>query len=543
MLTRRKLRYSLPARGTLSEGSDANRYAKTGNVAGLKRLIGLGIVQISATTPDGWTLLHAAAYYGQLEIVRFLLGQDADYNCTEHGRRKPGHLASMRALNVGASRNQKCVAELIPGGECFKDDHEMTPIHVAVLELYDSGHKLHPDLSSLLKFADDVENALKRKDLDSIESERREESPMFEEIFHFYVQQVRASRTERRKVRIIDAADAVHGWTPYLWATVTGRREAMDILINNDADPFTLSEKKRNGIHLAAESRYPEIMASVLSIPRGPNGEWYDINLGDFWEETPLHVAASGSATCVRMLLENGADRAAQQEDGKVPLHYAALVGGNECVKVDIVDQLSADLGPHINCADKEGLTPIFDLLGSAPCVDLLTRRGADLAVRDRKGKSLIHHAAIDDNANSLRILLEHSPVELTTAHDKEGNTPISSAFASKSSACASILLEIDALGDFHGKDGWSLVHHAALWGDADVLEAVVKHRTFRRGARTRKGESAADIAKSAGGGTADGNWKGIVKELLLEYDSRGRIARSAQEHMLMQAEILALTR
>jgi ankyrin repeat protein len=243
------------------------------------------------------------------------------------------------------------------------------------------------------------------------------------------------------------------------------------------------------------------------------------------------------------MLLEKGANRAAQQEDGKVPLHYAALVGDNERAKFDIVDQLSADLGPHINHADHEGLTPIFDLLGSAACVDLLIRRGADLSVRDKKGRSLIHHAATDDNADSLRILLQHSPVELLTAHDKDGNTPISSAFASRSSACARILLEIDALGDFHGKDGWSLVHHAADWGDADVLQAVLKHRTFRRGAKTRKGESAADIARSAGSGSADGNWTGRVKELLLEYDSRGRIARPAQEQMLIQLEALALTR
>ena len=97
--------------------------------------------------------------------------------------------------------------------------------------------------------------------------------------------------------------------------------------------------------------------------------------------------------------------------------------------------------------------------------------------------------------------------------------------------------------GDFHGKNGWSLVHHAALWGDADVLEAVLKHHTFRRGARTRKGESAADIAKSAGSGSADGNWTGRVKELLLEYDSRGRVAKAPQEQMLIHLEALALTR
>ena len=524
---------SLPVRGTLSEGSDANRYAKTGNVEGLRRLIAEGVVSPSATTPDGWSLLHAAAYHGQLEVVQFLLDQNADVHTQEDGKRKPADLARVRALITGASDVQKEIANRFPGAEHFKDDYELTPVHVAVLGLYDHNDKVRPDLPSLLEFIDDAENASTGTDWNTFKVAERKKSPLFGDVIQTYKERARKSaNTSATKTHMIDKPDDIHGWTPFLWATFTGRREAMEILINSDADPFTISERKRNALHLAAESKNPEVMAYALDRPNF-EGQWFNINHSDCWEETPLHVAASGSAECVRMLLACGADRAAKQETKQVPLHYASLANSGP-EKIGIVDLLSADEGPHVNFQDNEGRTPIFELLDSPECIELLVRRGADLSIRDKNDKSLLHHAVLEAKADSLRILLAHSPARLAIAIDDKCNTPISLAFEYKSAACAKLLIENDAVGGFHGKDGWSLVHHAAKWGDADVLEAVLRHSTFRRGAKTPNGESAADLAKSVC------KWNGTVKRLLKEYDSRGRVAAPSQVEKAFQSEVRA---
>lgn len=45
-------------RKQIREGSEANTYAKTGNVEGLKRLIENGLATPCDTTSDNWTLLH-----------------------------------------------------------------------------------------------------------------------------------------------------------------------------------------------------------------------------------------------------------------------------------------------------------------------------------------------------------------------------------------------------------------------------------------------------------------------------------------------------
>ena len=523
MTTRKThLHNSLPIRGTLSEGSDANRYAKTGNVEGLRRLFANGVVTPFATTPDGWSLMHAAAYQGQLEVVKFLLDQNADVHAKEDGKRKPADLARVRALVVGASDLQKEIANSFPGAEHFKDDYELSPVHVAVLGLYEHHDKARPDLSSLLEFIDDAENAPPETDWKKFKVAERKKSPLLGEIIQTYTERAhKPTGTNATKTHIIDMPDEIHGWTPFLWATFTGRREAMEILIDSDADPFTISERKRNALHLAAESKNPEVMSYALDRPSF-QGQWFDINHSDCWEETPLHVAASGSVECVRMLLAHGANRAAKQETNQVPLHYASLAASGP-EKIGIVDLLSADEGRHINFQDDEGRTPIFELLDSPECVQLLVRRGADLSICDKNDKSLLHHAAIENEADSLKILLAHSPDALATALDDKCRTPISLAFEHQSAACAKLFIENDALGDFHGKDGWSLVHHAAKWGDADVLEAVLKHSSFRRGAKTPAHESAADLAKSVC------KWDGRVKRLLKEYDSRGRVAAPSQ--------------
>jgi ankyrin repeat protein len=329
---------------------------------------------------------------------------------------------------------------------------------------------------------------------------------------------------------LIDRPDEKWGWTPFMWATFTGRSSEMKNLIDAGADPFTLSPMNRNALHLAAESKHPEVLAFVLEIP-DYNGQWFDINLKDYWSETPLHVAASRSAECVKQLLGKGADHAARQENQQVPLHYASLVADAE-EKHKIVSLLCDVAEVPVNAQDDQNRTPIFELLNSPDCVQLLISRGADLSIVDKKGRTVLHHACIEDAAESLKILLRSVPKVLHTQPYPKDNTPISEAFQHKSASCAKLLVEENAIGDFDGKDGWRLVHHAANWGNAGVLETVLKHPSYRRGLHTSQGQSAADVAKAAG------TWKpGMAKELLLEYDSKGKRAAGPEPPPALKRE------
>lgn len=49
---------------------------------------------VHARTVDGWTPLHSAARWGQVEAVQLLLSNGADINATTSGQQTPLHLAA-----------------------------------------------------------------------------------------------------------------------------------------------------------------------------------------------------------------------------------------------------------------------------------------------------------------------------------------------------------------------------------------------------------------------------------------------------------------
>ena len=62
-----KVRYDLNTYRMVSEGSDAMRYVKHGNLERLKDSIKSGEATLWDTAPDGWSLLHVSSIIGKHE--------------------------------------------------------------------------------------------------------------------------------------------------------------------------------------------------------------------------------------------------------------------------------------------------------------------------------------------------------------------------------------------------------------------------------------------------------------------------------------------
>lgn len=339
---------------------------------------------------------------------------------------------------------------------------------------------------------------------------------MFGEIIELF----RASASEKPRSHkiihnLLDQKDRKYCWTPLHWAISAGRTEKMKILMDHGADPFILSNLDANIIHAAAESKALDGLVGALEIWRR-YPQRLNINQANRWAETPLHVAAWGSVECVRLLLEAGADRNVRQEDQQVPLHCAGLSTRGE-VRQEIVNLLCAgENGPHINAQDADGRPPMFDFLDDPTCIEVLINAGARLDLLDISGKSIFHHACIQDEYKSLKLLLRLSPPGsvIATVKDHDGNSALIQALLHGCAESAMILLEFGNVGDVVGQDGWAAVHHAAKLGNVDVLEAVLKHPNFVKGMKTIEGKTAEVVAMEAG------HWCGKVKELLRRYNA-----------------------
>ena len=147
-----------------------------------------------------------------------------------------------------------------------------------------------------------------------------------------------------------------------------------------------------------------------------------------------------------------------------------------------------------------DGWPPIFDFLDDSECLETLITHVARLDLLDTSGKSLYHHACIQNESAGLKQLLRLSPEShLVTVKDHGGNIALIESLRQRSVESAMVLLKLDDVGDVVGQGGWSTVHYGARLGIVDVLEAVLRHPNFVKGIRTIDGETARTVAMEAG--------------------------------------------
>ncbi|KAL8941076.1 MAG: hypothetical protein Q9211_001978, partial [Gyalolechia sp. 1 TL-2023] len=528
-----KVRYDLNTYRMVSEGSDAMRSVKHGNLERLKSCFESGEATLWDTAPDGWSLLHVsksrlnsfsrqtnvyqtAAYNRQLPIVRYLVGLGASTEVADVGTRKPADLAILKSLGADSTHVEQDIVEVFSRKDDYLSDFEFTPIHIATLELYDPTDAERPSLEQLIELLDNANNAPAGNDWAQWKSRYRTRSPLYGDIIELF----RASAAESPKTQkiihnLLDRKDVKYCWTPLHWASSAGRTDKMKILVDHGADPFILSNLDANIIHAAAESVAVDGLVVALDIwKRHP--QRLNINQSNRWGETPLHVAAWGSVECVRHLLAAGADRDVRQEDQQVPLHCAGLSTRGE-IRQEIVRLLCAGgSASQVNAQDADGRPPLFDFLDDPLCIELLMDAGVRLDSLDTSGKSVFHHASIQNENSSLELLLQRSPPNsvMVTVKDHDGNSALIHALQNGSTESAMTLLKLDSVGDAIGQGGWTAVHHAAKLGNPDVLEAILKHPSFVKGMKTIDGKSVETVAMEAG------NWCGKVKELLRKYNT-----------------------
>ena len=344
----------------------------------------------------------------------------------------------------------------------------------------------------------------------------KDRSPLFGAILEYF----RASAfesSENTKIiyRLIDEKDKKFHWTPLHWAAYSGRAKEMRILVDYGADCSILSNLGANIIHAAVESKTDSGLAMALRIRKKFPDE-LDINQTNCWGETALHVASCISASCVKLLLDAGADANIQDENGSVALHFAASAD-REVERHKVLEALcKVEDNKHLNTKDFNGRPPLFDYLDDPRCVEALIHHGALVHVSDLDGKNAFHHACTHGEQDTVEMMLKvTNNANHAAAKDNHGNTPLIHALAGSHGACAiSILRQLDHVGPLIGNDGWSPVHYAAKMGNSELLHAVCQHNSFQKSAKTLDGKLAKLVALEAG------TWHGRVKELILEYDS-----------------------
>ena len=315
-------------------------------------------VQFSA--PYG-TLLHKAAQAGNIDLARVLIEAGADANAVEQDGGRPLHLA------------------------VFGDKPEMVKLLVA------KGADVHA--------RDNLGRTAMHRVIDS------------------------GGLLAKVKLLVACGADPTirdkFGDTAMLYAAAWGP-------YNRDTVKFLLDKGVPPDVHsLAALGKVDELRAMLDKDPSLTDDA--DNVLG----RSPLHVAAMhGQVEVVRLLLDRGADprRAdggALKAVGQTPLHFA-LHFATQQTKPELVELL-LNRGAEVNAQDRNGVIPLhYAAIRSSEAVAMLLHRGADVRAVNQQKQTPLHLAAQNANIEAIRLLLSAGADPM--ARDQEGRTPLDDA-------------------------------------------------------------------------------------------------------------------
>ena len=220
-------------------------------------------------------------------------------------------------------------------------------------------------------------------------------------------------------------------------------------------------------LHSASSSGNMELVSLLIR-------EGADVNAQDEDGESPLHgaMARSDNYDVARMLIENGADLSSKAVDGKTPFHN---IFNNTIQHVFMREDLFERMLP-----DVEAMSITHFLAWSSKSTPEIFQRGhlydnADLMSADSLGRTCLHFAASRGNSGVLSYLVRRVSSEDVERKDIQGRTPLH--YAAESSRAAAVIdklvgrgCNINAVDD----NGRTALHWAARWNNFKAVKKLI---------------------------------------------------------------------
>eukprot|EP00063_Salmo_salar_P035564 XP_014010399.1 PREDICTED: ankyrin-3-like isoform X16 [Salmo salar] len=450
-------------------------------------------MMVNKTTESGFTPLHIAAHYGNINVATLLLNRGGAVDFMARNDITPLHVASKRG-------NSNMVKLLLDRGSKIdaKTKDGLTPLHCGAR----SGHEQvveilldrgAPILSKTKNGLSPLHMATQGDHINCVQLLLQNDVPV-DDVTNDYLTALHvAAHCGHYKVAklIVDKkanpnAKALNGFTPLHIACKKNRAKVMELLLKHGASIQAVTESGLTPIHVAAFMGHENIVNSLTHHGASPNTT-------NVRGETALHMAArAGQADVVRYLLQNGAKVETKAKDDQTALHISSRLG-----KADIVQQL-LQRGASANAATTSGYTPLHLAAreGHEDVAAMLLDQGASLSASTKKGFSPLHVAAKYGKMEVASLLLQKRAAP--DAAGKSGLTPLHVAAHYDNQRVALLLLDQGASPHAAAKNGYTPLHIAAKKNQMDIGTTLLEYGADTN-AVTRQGISPVHLAAQEG--------------------------------------------
>ncbi|TGL79131.1 ankyrin repeat domain-containing protein [Leptospira yasudae] len=105
--------------------------AALGDLEEVKKIVSSSADSINSFSKDGWSALHLAAYFGHLDVAKFLISSGADLGLTSKSKLSFGNTALHSAVATGKKAIVELLLEKGADANALQNPGSITPLHVA----------------------------------------------------------------------------------------------------------------------------------------------------------------------------------------------------------------------------------------------------------------------------------------------------------------------------------------------------------------------------------------------------------------------------
>ncbi|XP_077462009.1 uncharacterized protein ank2a isoform X5 [Stigmatopora argus] len=450
-------------------------------------------MMVNRTTESGFTPLHIAAHYGNVNVSTLLLNRGAAVDFTARNGITPLHVASKRG-------NTNMVVLLLDRGAQIdaKTRDGLTPLHCAARSGHDSAVELllekgAPILARTKNGLSPLHMSAQGDHVECVKLLVQDKAPVDDVTLDYLTALHVAAHCGHYRVTklLLDKkanpnARALNGFTPLHIACKKNRVKVMELLVKYGASIQAITESGLTPIHVSAFMGHLNIVLLLLQ-----NGASPDVR--NIRGETALHMAArAGQMEVVRCLLRNGALVDAMAREDQTPLHIASRLG-----KTDIVQLLLQHMA-HPDAATINGYTPLHISAreGQVETAAVLLEAGASHSMATKKGFTPLHVAAKYGSLDVAKLLLQRKALPDDTG--KNGLTPLHVAAHYDNQEVALLLLDKGASPHATAKNGYTPLHIAAKKNQTNIARALLQYGA-ETNVLTKQGVSPLHLAAQEG--------------------------------------------